>query len=119
MMLPNQLITANTPTGGSPYQQMTRGQQAGSFAGAHMVTAGTQGVAGGMDGARTMQQGLNTAAHQQATAGLNFQPGPPDNEVRNAQKSMANRLLMDYKTAMAEAGAVDMSNMARLGQLLG
>lgn len=119
MMLPNQLITATTPTGGSPYQQMARGQQAGSFAGAHTVTAGSQGMAGGLDTARTMQQGLNTAAHQQATAGLNFEPGPPDNEVRNAQKAMANRLLTDYKTAIAESGAVDMSNMARLGQLLG
>jgi hypothetical protein len=118
-MLPNQLITSTSPVGGSPYQQVTRGHQAGSFAGAHGVTADTQGAAGGMDAMRAMQQGLDTAAHQQATAGLNFEAGPDEAQLRNAQKAAANQLVQGHKAALAERGLIAMPHTEYLGQLLG
>jgi hypothetical protein len=118
MMLPNGVITATTPAGGSPYQQQLRGNQAGTFAGAHMVTAATQGASGGQDEARGMLQQLNTAGHQQSVAALNFQDGMSGNEVRNLQKQAANQLLGRYKEALVGTGAIDMPNMARLGQII-
>jgi hypothetical protein len=122
MMLPSGVITATTSAGGSPYQQMLRGTQSGTFAGAHMLTAANQAAAGGDDMARDMMQQVNTAGRQQAVAALNFQDGAPDNEVRNhlhQQKRAANELLQRYKGAFVASGALQMPHMVELGRRLG
>ena len=124
MMLP-QGITSTTSNGGSLFQQQLGGDQAGSFARSHMVTAGTQGAAGAMGAARELMQGMNTGAHQQATAALNYQDGAPDNEVRNhlhQQKLAANQLLANYKEAMfanLPESVLPSSDLRRLGVMLG
>jgi hypothetical protein len=118
MMLPNGVTAATTSLGGSLHQDQLRDKQARTFAGAHMVTAATQGTSGDQNEARGMLQQLYTAGHQQLVAALNFQDGMPDNEVRNLQKQAANQLLGRYKEALVGTGAIDMPNMARLGQLI-
>jgi hypothetical protein len=115
MMLPQGVVTGVGPTGASFHQQRIQGNQAGSFAGAHMVTAGSQGNSGALDAARGAMQQLNTAQHQQVVAAQNFGDVIPDSEVRNAAKRLADAHKMSY----VERGLIEMPHMAQVGRLLG
>jgi hypothetical protein len=122
MMLPNRSIMATTREGGSLYQQAAvRPQQGYSSAAAQEVPTGNQSMAGMQDAALVAMQTARTAQHGQIQAAQNFAPGPPEHEVRNAQKAQkmaAQELLMRYKAGMGAAGATDFTHLAALGNML-